>query len=163
MIRNTLSGGRRGSRQASSAPEASPRIVVAQDPDPAESMFVERALLDYNLRKAGPSQYRKLAAFLRDSEGCVRGGITGSTYWGWLMIEFLWVPGELRARGYGKQLLAAIEHCACGRGCHHACLDTFTFQGATGFYEKLGYRRLGCLPMFPLGYERIYLYKRIPS
>jgi GNAT superfamily N-acetyltransferase len=143
--------------------EAAPYIVIAQDPNPDELTLVERSLLDYNLEKAGPHSYRKLAALLRDSCGQVLGGITGSTYWGWLMIDVLWVPKELRGKGYGKKLLAAIEDQAYGRGCHHACLDTFTFQDAVGFYERYGYTRLGSLPSFPLGHERIYLFKALTS
>jgi hypothetical protein len=64
----------------SSATQSSPRIVLALDPDPSESTFVERCLLNYNLEQAGPHHYRKLAAFLRDPANQVLGSITGSTY-----------------------------------------------------------------------------------
>ena len=77
------------------------------------------------------------------------------------MIDFLWVPKELRGRGYGRQLLATAEKHARDRDCHHACLDTFTFQAAAGFYENFGYVRLGSLPDFPFGHERVYFYKML--
>jgi GNAT superfamily N-acetyltransferase len=147
----------------SSATQSSPRIVLAQDPDPSESTFVERCLLNYNLERAGPHHYRKVAAFLRDPANQVLGGITGRTYWGWLMIEFLWVPEELRAKGYGKQLLTTVETDAANSGCHHASLDTFTFQGAVDFYKRCGYTPLGSLPSFPFGHERLYFYKALAS
>jgi GNAT superfamily N-acetyltransferase len=139
----------------------SPRVVIAHDPDPEELMFLQDAVLNYNLQRAGPHAYRKLAAFLRESGGHVLGGIMGGTYWGWLQVDFLWVPSELRGQGYGRQLLAAAENQARERGCHHACLDTFTFQAAAGFYQKSGYIRLGSLPDFPSGNERIFLYKAL--
>ena len=137
------------------------RLTAAHDPDPAELMFIERSLVQYNIERVGPSLYRRLAVFIRGPSGNVLGGITGSTYWGWLMIDLFWLPEDLRGKGYGQELLTTMEREASGRGCHHACLDTFTFQGAIGFYEKCGYARLGVLPSFPFGHERLYLVKEL--
>lgn len=144
-----------------STPDDSPRVVIAQEPDANELALIEQSVLNYNLERAGPHRYQKLAAFLREPGGQVLGGIIGSTYWGWLQIDFLWVPKQLRGRGHGKQLLAAAENQAQERDCHHSCLDTFTFQAAAAFYQKLGYIRLGSLPDFPFGHERIFFYKAL--
>jgi len=138
-----------------------PRVVVAQDPDPGELTLIKDSVFAYNLERAGPHTYRRLAVFLRDPHNRILGGITGGTYWGWFAIEFLWVAKDLRGRGYGKQLLSAAEHRAQEWECHHAYLDTFTFQAAVGFYQNLGYTQFGSLPDFPTGQQRIFLYKAL--
>jgi GNAT superfamily N-acetyltransferase len=139
----------------------SPQVVLAQNPDPGDLTIVENSVVQDNLKRAGPHAYRTLAAFLRDAQDGLLGGITGRTYWGWFAIDFLWVAEKLRGRGYGKQLLSAAENQAREWECHHAYLDTFTFQAAVGFYQKLGYTQFGSLPDFPRGHQRIFLYKAL--
>jgi hypothetical protein len=45
-------------------------------------------------------------------------------------------------------------------GCHHAWLDTFSFQ-ARPFYEKQGYRVFGVLPDYPTGQTRYFLTREL--
>ncbi len=58
--------------------------------------------------------------------------------------------------------MTTIETQACLRGCRGAWLDTFSFQ-APGFYESIGYQRLGDLPDFPPGSRRHFLWKPLES
>ena len=57
----------------------------------------------------------------------------------WLLVELLFVPDSLRARGLGSELMKRAETEALARGCHSAWLDTFEFQ-AREFYERIGSR-----------------------
>ncbi len=84
----------------------------------------------------------------------------GASYWGWLVIEILWVAEALRGQGYGSRLLAAAEKEALQRGCRHAHLDTMSFQ-APNFYLQHGYQVFGELHDLPHGHRRIFLKKEL--
>ena len=95
---------------------------------------------------------------LRDAQGAIAGGLAGSTFWGWLEVDKLWIGEPLRGRGYGRRLLLAAETEARRRGCTRVHLTTFSFQ-ARGFYEKQGYRVVGRLDDYPPGSAFYWLRK----
>ena len=137
-------------------------LEIAREPDAQDVRTVREAVYAYNRSKAGEQQYEPLTIFLRDSHGRLVGGLLGSTYWRWLTMDFLWVAEELRDRGHGTQLLIAAEREALGRGCKHACLDTFSFQ-AKGFYERMGYVAFGVLHDFPGEHMRYFMWKNLEA
>lgn len=101
-----------------------------------------------------------LSVLVRDAEGRVLGGLSGSTNWGWLHVDLLAVSVALRGAGVGSKLLADAEEIARQRGCRYSFLDTFSFQ-ALGFYEKHGYDIYGVLDDFPTGAQRYFLKKSL--
>lgn len=107
-------------------------------------------------------QPEPLALALRDAAGGIAGGAIGETNWGWLHVRVLAVSDALRGGGWGRRLMAELERLAVGRGCHHARVDTFSFQ-ARPFYERLGYRVFGVLPDYPIGHERYFLAKELTA
>jgi len=117
-------------------------------------------LVQFNESRAGPSGYRALVVELLDADGAVVGGLWGSTAYGWLYVQLLAVPDELRGRGLGRCLMAEAEEEALRRGCSSAWLDTFEFQ-ARGFYERLGYSCFATLPEYPKGHSRYFLQKQL--
>ena len=131
-------------------------IQIAYNESDARS--VENALIKFNIEQAGPSDYRALTVFARDSSGRLIGGVVGSTYWGWLTIACFWIQESWRHQGLGKKLLRAAEEEAISRGCHSSQLDSFSFQ-APGFYEANGYESFGVLENFPFGHRRFFFRK----
>jgi ribosomal protein S18 acetylase RimI-like enzyme len=107
------------------------------------------------VRGPGPTP---LDVFIRDSQDRLRGGLVASTYWDWLEIDDLWIEESLRGLGFGRELLSMAEAEAKARGCSHAFLQTFGFQ-ASGFYEELGYRVVGCLEDYPPGRKFFWMRK----
>ena len=99
-----------------------------------------------------------LNLFVRDVHGNLIGGLTASTFWGWLAIDDLWLDESIRGQDIGTELMKKAEAEAIGRGCTSAQLSTFSFQ-AKGFYEKLGYRVIGALEDYPPG-ETFYWMRR---
>jgi len=95
----------------------------------------------------------QLEAVLRDAQGRLIGGLTGRTLFGWLVVELLWVDPAARGAGHGRRLLAAAEQEAIRRGCHHARVNTYSFQ-APGFYERHGYIGAATLADCPRGHQR---------
>jgi GNAT superfamily N-acetyltransferase len=107
----------------------------------------------------GPARPRLLVIPIRDDVGAVVGGLWGCTVFGWLHVQMLFVPEQLRGLGIGSALMAAAEAAARERGCHGAYVDTFSFQAAP-FYRKLGFAPFGVLDDFPPGHRRLFFCKR---
>jgi GNAT superfamily N-acetyltransferase len=136
-------------------------ISVEYDADPQDTKVVERGLADFNHAQAdlGPV-FDRINILVRGDDGTIQGGLLGGTYWGWLYISILWLHEDLRGQGYGSRLVHMAEDIARERGCHHAHLDTMSFQ-ALGFYLKLGFEECGRLDDLPRGHCRIYLKKAL--
>lgn len=133
------------------------RIDEAPEPDDKLRLAIAAPLLQFNSALAGPSGHQALALALRDAQGAVRGGLWGSTGYGWLYTQMLVVPQAARGTGLGAQLLARAEAIARQRGCRQAWVDTQF--GARGFYERQGYVLFGELPDYPPGFTRSFLRK----
>jgi GNAT superfamily N-acetyltransferase len=134
-------------------------LTVEDEPSQDDVATIGRRLYEFNRQIAGEDHHRLLAVFLRDETGTLVAGLTGGTFWGWLVIDLLWVGEVLRGQGIGGRLLEAAEQEAIRRGCTGAFLDTLDFQ-APAFYRERGYAVFGVLPGLPPGHTRYYLAKR---
>jgi len=135
-------------------------ISLETDPSEEDILAVREGLLAFNRLHAPDDAYRELILFLRGPDGVLIGGLLGETYWGWLHVGILWLEEKVRRQGHGSRLLAAAEQEAARRGCHHAHLDTMSFQSLR-FYEKRGYSVWGVLQDLPSGHSRIFLSKQL--
>ncbi len=137
-------------------------LTLEEAPRPEDIGCVEAGLSAYNRLHAPDDGHRFLNVFVRTADGTRGGGLLGDTYWGWLYIRILWLDEKVRRQGLGERLLRAAEEEAVRRGCHHAHLDTMSFQ-ALPFYEKQGYTVFGVLEDLPLGHRRIFLKKELAA
>src|SRR5262245_59886687 len=110
-----------------------------------------KELRSYNQKAAGKIDYRPLAISLHEGKQMV-GGLVGSSFWGWMYIELLWILDGKRKQGLGKSLLQKAETEARKRGVRNVFVSTFSFQ-APGFYKRLGYRQIAKLKDFPRGHS----------
>jgi GNAT superfamily N-acetyltransferase len=138
------------------------RIRLSSEPaaQQEDRAFIEDAINNYNVRVTGVEDYHPLNIFLRGQDGMLLGGILGHCWGGWLHITTLWLAESVRGQGYGTQLVHAAEAEAQSHGCHHAYLETFSFQ-ARPFYEALGYHVIGHLADYPPGHSHYILQKRL--
>lgn len=135
-------------------------LTLESDPAEADLAAIRAGLHAFNTLAASDDSHQTLALFLRGENGELLGGLLGDTYWGWLSVAILWLEEKARRHGHGSRLLAAAEAEAVRRGCHHAHLDTMSFQ-ALPFYEKHGYKVWGILDDLPVGQQRIFLSKKL--
>lgn len=134
-------------------------LELTEEPDASELAEVGKALADFNAADVGPSGRRTLAILIRNDDGTVAGGLSGYTAWGWLYIQWLFVPEALRGQGLAGKMLQQAETEATARGCHGAWIDTFN-PLALRAYKKQGFTVFGELPDFPAGRIRAFLHKR---
>ena len=132
------------------------RIELVAEPRWDDRAAISRALdALYDAKVGHPSGWEPLCTVVRDGDA-VLGGLWGTTYWGWLHVEMLFVPATLRGRGLGGQLLVLAEEEAIRRGCQAAWLETMSFLDLA-FYERRGYRVFAALEDYPPGHQRLFL------
>jgi GNAT superfamily N-acetyltransferase len=134
---------------------ADPAITVSESVDEAVRARLLAGLDAALPAEVAPFRPRPLAVLLHNATGRLVGGLNGRSFCGWLVIELLWVDEALRRAGHGRRLLARAEAEARRRGCHHARVDTYSFQ-APGFYEKCGYGRFATMDDCPIGHQRSF-------
>jgi GNAT superfamily N-acetyltransferase len=125
-----------------------PEIWITETDDEAAAAELRDKLVSHNIASTDYGQYRSLGCFLRDSERQLQAGISGFSWGGYAMIEWLWVSPSLRGAGLGSQLVRAVEAEVRARGCRVIRVNTHTFQ-APDFYRKC--RRF---PKLPRGDQR---------
>jgi GNAT superfamily N-acetyltransferase len=133
-------------------------VSVERSPSPADLRFLEEQISSFNIRTTGVPYGNWIAAFCRDETSAIVAGISAWTWGNCLEISYLWVREDLRGKGYGTRLLAAIERQGLARSCRMALLNIFSFQAPT-FYEKLGYTIFGAVDGYLDGCTRYYLRK----
>jgi GNAT superfamily N-acetyltransferase len=131
-------------------------------PDVAELLQLRAGLSAFNRQHADDDTFAPITLLVHDRNGTLLGGLLGGTYWGWLVVEIVWLAEEARHHGIGSRLLQQAEHIAVARGCHAAHLDTMSFQ-APDFYQQHGYTVFGVLEDLPRGHQRYFLKKQLTS
>jgi GNAT superfamily N-acetyltransferase len=116
-------------------------------------------LIAYNIATFGPSGRQSVAIRLRDADGNISGGLTGYTARGWLYVEMLFVPDEMRGQGMAGKLLQLAEDEARARGCIGAYIDTMNPQ-ALRAYIRQGFTPVGSLKDFSVDHSMTWLEKR---
>ena len=134
------------------------RIDRLDEPTAEEHAAIVAPLDEFTRQQGFLWKPRPVVLALRDDGGEIAGGLVGNLNWEWLRIEILAVSEDLRGQGWGRRLMLETERLAVEGGCHHAWVDTFSFQSRP-FYERLGYRVFGELPDFPTGERRFFLFK----
>ena len=117
-------------------------------------------LIRYNRQQAGPLRYSRTVLTARDRKGKLLGGAILQSYWKETYIELLWLSALARRSGIGSRLIAEAERRAKKRGSLLLHLNTYSFQ-APGFYEKLGFKRLGGMAGSPRGESRHFYAKKL--
>jgi ribosomal protein S18 acetylase RimI-like enzyme len=126
--------------------------------DDLESL--RKSLKAFNDSITGEYEEKEIAAFMKNFQGVIVGGIYGKLTAGWLYIDWLWVHDELRHCQIGSKLLKLMEDYAIGRGITKCHLETTNFQ-ALDFYRKNGFEIFGKLNDKPPGHISCFLKKKL--
>ena len=130
-------------------------IITSEKDEKEFAEFLHSKIIEFNNLKSSyhrngrlPNSVKPLNLILKNDDGEIIGGLSGSTYWDWLEIDDFFIPDELRGKGIGTSLLQKAETIAMERGAKRCFLSTFDFQART-FYEKHGYFVVGKLEGYP--------------
>jgi GNAT superfamily N-acetyltransferase len=126
----------------------------------ASSRKLWEGLIRYNRQQVGPLRYSRSVLTVRDRRGRLQGGLILQSYWKESYVELLWLSQRMRGLGTGSKLIAEAERRARRRGSVLLHLNTYSFQ-APGFYEKLGFKRLGGMQGSPRGESRHFYAKKL--
>lgn len=102
-----------------------------------EAVLIDGIIFEANAKGMGKIQ--SFGFFIEDSKNGILAGVKGTTYYGCLYVDSLWVSKEHRHKKWGSQLMAAAEKLGRERNCTFATLTTMDWE-ARPFYQKLGYQ-----------------------
>ena len=86
------------------------------------------------------------------------GGIIGRVFIDAAYLDIVWVDEVARGQGLGRALMAKAEEDGLRAGANYVWLNTLSWQ-ARPFYEKLGYRVFGELPVMDNKHRRYFMCK----
>ena len=115
-----------------------------------------------SLRAAAPQSVNsRVQLAVRGDEGALLAGLEGSTSYGWLKVELLWVTPGLRRSGVGLNPMDRAFDLASDRDCHACWLETSNRESLP-FYRRLGFDGFGTLlenqpDQTPAGHARWFL------
>ena len=135
-------------------------LELDEHPQPEDFRIVADGVQSFNRAQTGNEPPRQVAYFLRDKELQIVGGVRGSLWGRFMHIDALWIHEAYRGRGFGSQLMKAIESYALTRGHPLIYLETASFQ-ALPFYQGLGYSIFGELKEITVGHTLYFVKKEL--
>jgi len=137
-------------------------IDLDECPNPEDLRLVLDNLRAYNRDFTGNDRPHTVAAFLRDEDGRIVGGVQGDLWGRSMHIAALWVDKDYRGQGHGSKLMKLVEDYAVAHEHPLVYLETASFQ-ALPFYEGLGYQVFGELPEISAGHKLFFLRKELEA
>jgi ribosomal protein S18 acetylase RimI-like enzyme len=139
-------------------------LVIDTEWNPEDTPYILKRLREYNKKHLSEKDVdfvdEDFCFTVKDEQGNILGGISGSTKMQSLFIQFLWVDESIRGKGFGQKLMEKAENFAVEKKCRMVKVDTFSFQ-APDFYKILGYEVYGKIEDFPEGYNHYFLFKKV--
>jgi ribosomal protein S18 acetylase RimI-like enzyme len=122
--------------------------------------FLAERIYEFNAQATGLFDGEVFAGSIKGPTGEIIAAVSGHTWGGTCQVTHLWVHEAQRRKGLGVALMNAVESEAMGRGCGQVLLSTHSFQ-ATGFYERLGYKREASIEGYPKGHANVFYLKKL--
>jgi len=139
--------------------------VDSSNPKVAEKILegLENFNINYFATHHGNRDHHTFVIHAKDADGKVIGGLSGGIFGSWAYVDYASVEPEWRGQGLGTNLFLKLEELAKQHNCDTIQLFTFEFQ-AVGFYEKLGYERVGIIPKWVEDtYDACFYKKRLTN
>jgi GNAT superfamily N-acetyltransferase len=111
------------------------------------ALALERNLLD-ELRCQQSQDDNSTINLVCQTDGTLKGGLLGTTSYGWLLLKVLWVAPPFRRQGLARALFDRASTLAVARGCHSVWLDT-SDPKAREIYFRWGFVQFGKLENGP--------------
>lgn len=113
-------------------------IIYQECATPEEEEILLEGIFKQAVETKGMSRIKPFSYLVKGEDNSLIGGVTGSTYYGYMYVELLWVDPQYRKHKWGSKLMQAAENLAKERNCSYICVTTMDWE-AKPFYQKLGY------------------------
>ena len=110
-----------------------------EEPIQEDEQVLNDGISDESALKKNMEPIKPFRVFIKDTNGIVLGGASGTIFYGSLYVDMLWLKKELRGQGLGKKLMMEAEKIGRERQCTFVTLNTMDWE-ALSFYQKLGYQ-----------------------
>ncbi len=114
------------------------KILYEEVASPEEVQVLREGIISEAFKAKRMGKILPYSFFVRNSEGDIIAGIQGSTYYGCLYVNLLYVAPQVRNEGLGTKLLNEAEKLGRRRNCTFATLTTMDWE-ALPFYQGRGY------------------------
>jgi len=125
-----------------------------------QAEYLEEQLDEYDRRHMPPVPDGAVRIGIEEDGKLIAGLDACITAFRILYVSTVFVEEACRRKGYGRQLMAAMEDRARAMGVNTVRLDTFDWQGKE-FYESLGYTLAGSYRNEEDGYAEYFFLKRL--
>ncbi|KTD24974.1 acyl-CoA N-acyltransferase [Legionella lansingensis] len=107
--------------------------------DEATEKRMTKDLIAYETRHGIDVNYRRFSVVISNEKDEIFGVLNAYTAFAEIYVDDIWVDSSYRGKGYGRQLLSALENHFKGQGFNNINLVTSAFQ-APEFYKKCGFK-----------------------
>ncbi|MCH9757124.1 MAG: GNAT family N-acetyltransferase [Gammaproteobacteria bacterium] len=114
------------------------KIEFTQQLSDTTRQKMSEGLLSYEKSHGVNVDWQPFALELFDEQGEVIGVLESFSSYSCIHIQDLWIDENHRGKGYGRQLIAALEKHAISKGSHNINTVSCDFQ-APEFYKKCGF------------------------
>jgi ribosomal protein S18 acetylase RimI-like enzyme len=97
-----------------------------------------RGISEEAFQAKGLPPIQPFSIFIKDQKQNILGGISGTTFYGSLYVDSLWISSSLRNQGWGTKLMQEAEKVGKERGARFVTVNTMDWE-ALPFYQRLGY------------------------
>ena len=135
-------------------------IEIRTGADPEIEAFLAERIYEYNASATGYHDGERFTAVRRSESGDVEAGTCGYTWGGCCYISYLWVSEASRGKGFGSDLLRAVERHAREKPCRLILVSSHSFQ-APAFYARKGFEQVARIDDHPVGHANIFYARRL--
>ncbi|KTD37318.1 GNAT family N-acetyltransferase [Legionella oakridgensis] len=114
------------------------QIRFVEKIDEATEKKMTKDLIAYEARHGIDVNYQRFSVVISNENEQILGVINAYTAFAEIYVDDIWVDSAYRGKGYGRQLLSALENHFKGQGFNNINLVTSAFQ-APEFYKKCGF------------------------
>ncbi|HAT9060362.1 TPA: GNAT family N-acetyltransferase [Legionella pneumophila subsp. pneumophila] len=114
------------------------QIQFVDELDEATEKRMTKGFIAYEAQHGIDVNYRRFSVTISSAQGKIFGALNAFTAFAEIYVDDIWIDSAYRGKGYGKQLLLALEHHFKGQGFNNINLVTSAFQ-APEFYKKCGF------------------------
>lgn len=136
-------------------------IAVRVGEAPEVEAFLAQRIYEHNAAATGYRDAEPFTAVVNDADG-VAAGVCGYAWGGCCYVSYLWVSPSSRGKGFGSDLLDAVERHADRTRCQLVLLATHNFQAPT-FYASRGYQLAARITDYPVGHSSGFYVKRLTA